>query len=447
MNPLNVIRGFDPELYEFFEEELEQQRFSLSFIPDENSTSPLSAALMGSVLINANRSPIFKRNQGIESLTCKRLCQIFGAQNANIRTLTIEAASRVVFQAVARRGDVVMSLDLRKKEHCNSENMVYRFVNFGLDPDTQRLDMDKIEAQARACKPQLIICSPINYPHTIDYARFAEIAHEVGAVLWCDISQVAGLVASGHYPSPAPYADVVTFTGNGSLQGPQSAIILSTDEYANAIDRMTVSSGHFTLQTALIASLAARIHEMRENEFKKYGQSVVDNAKALAEGLSEGGLRLIGDGTDTHLIVVDAKSCALSARGAQELLAGACIMVRICTVMTADPAVKYDAIRFSTLPATTRGISTAQLKDLGLKIAKFLQNPSDAMSKELYELVMRITVSLPLFYGEWLAPVVRHNLVNLSLLSSDSSIICDSSHPSRLALLSRKVSEYSSRKK
>ena len=447
MNPLNVIRGFDPDLYTYFETELERQHLSLSFIPDENSISPLCAAIMGSVLVNTTKASLnFSRMSGVEGLASKRICSLFKADHANIRTITIEAASRVVFQALTRRGDVVMSLDLRKKEHCNSESFAYRFVNFGVDPNTEKLDMDAIEKQAMECRPQLIICSPINYPLAIDYERFSKIAKACGAVLWCDISQTAGLIAGGVLPSPVPYADVVTFTAHGAMQGPQSSIILCTQDLANAIDRVVVSSGHVGLHTSHLAALAARVEEMKDPVYAEYSKRVVDNAKALAEGLKEGGLKLVSGGTETHQVIVDAKSCALSARGAQELLAESGVMVRICNVLTQDQAIKYEGIRFSTLSPSTRGATPSQMKEIGLNIADFLTHPYEANGKILRDQISRITVGLPDFYDHWMPKQVRENLVKLSVMSSDSAMIKDSIHPSRLELLARKYTEKHSKK-
>ena len=441
MNPLNVIRGFDPDLYTYFENELEHQRLSLSFIPDENSTSPLCAAIMGSVLVNSSRNISASRLVGLESLTANRLCNLFGAEHANVRTITIEAASRVVFQALTKRGDVVMSLDLRKKEHCNSENLAYRFVNFGVDPATGRINYDKLLKQAKECKPQLIIISPINYPLSIDYKRCAVIAKECGAILWSDISQTAGLIAGGEMPSPVPYADVVTFTAHGGMQGPQSSVILCTNELASAIDRVVLTSGHNGLQTAQLAALSARVHEMQDSVFSEYSKAVVENAKALAEGLKAGGMRLLCDGTDSHLVIVNAKSCAISSRGAQELLADIGINVRICQMLTDDPNVKYDAIRFSTLPSTTRGIHKDQLKALGEEIGKFLYHPDDNNTRILHEKVSKITVGLPVFFKGWLTDTVKENLIRMSYMGSDSTQVCDSIHPSRLSMLTKKLSK------
>lgn len=441
MNPLNVIRGFDPDLYNYFETELEHQHLSLSFIPDENSISPLSAAIMGSVLVNTTRISNYAVMTGVEGLAAKRICALFGADHANIRTITIEAASRVVFQALTHRGDVVMSLDLRKKEHCNSENLAYRFVNFGVDPQSETLDMDAIEKQAMECRPQLIICSPINYPKAIDYARFAKIAKACGAILWCDISQNVGLIAGGAMPSPVPYADVVTFTSHGAMQGPQASVILCTSELANAIDRMVVTAGHSGLQTAQLAALAARLEEMRDPVYREYARRVVDNARALAEGFKKLGLKIVSNGTESHQVIVDAKSCNLSARGAQELLAESGVLVRICTLLTQDPNVKYEGIRFSTLSPTTRGATPKQMREIGENIAEFLIHPYEANGRILLDQISRITVGLPTFYDHWMPAQVRENLVKLSIMSSDSTTIKDSVHPSRLQLLSRKYAE------
>lgn len=433
MNPLNVIRGFDPELYEYFEKELEHQRLSLSFIPDENSTSPLCAAIMGSVLVNTSRNLGYALDSGLEALTAKSICELFGADHANVRPISIEAASRCVFQSLTKRGDVVMSLDLRKKEHCNSENLAFRFVNFSIDPKTQQLDMKRIADQAMACRPQMIILSPINYPLAIDYAGFARIARECGALLWCDISQIAGLIAGGALPSPAPYADVITFSCHGALQGPQASVILCRQDIANSIDRAVYMGGHTGLQTAQLAALEARIREMKEPIYSTYAKDVVKNAKALGEGLQAGGLNLICAGSESHLVLVDSRECALSsARGAQEMLAEAGVNVRICSIETADPEVKFDAIRFSALPATTRGATAAQLKETGEQIAIFLRNPSSQNLQKLRDHITRLTVGLPAFWDHWLCDVVRDNLKGLSHVNSDSAQVSDSSHPTRL---------------
>ncbi len=442
MNPLNVIRGFDPDLYTYFEKELEHQRLSLSFIPDENSTSPLCAAIMGSVLVNTSKHTGYALDAGLESLTAKRICELFGAEHANLRTISIEAASRCVFQSLTKRGDIVMSLDLRKKEHCNSENLAYRFVNFSIDPKSQRLDMKAIEDQAKACRPQMIILSPINYPLEIDYAAFARIAKECGALLWCDISQIASLIAGGALPSPVPYADVVTFSCHGAMQGPQASVILCRDSVANAIDRAVYIGGHSGLQTAQLAALEARIREMQEPIYKEYAKTVVANARALGEGLKEGGLNIMCQGTESHLILVDSKDCALSsARGAQEMLADAGVNVRICSIETADANVKFDAIRFSTLAPTTRGANAAQMREVGGHIAQFLRNPSDENLKRLRDRISRITVGLPTFFEYWLCDVVRDNLNKMSFMSSDSTQIADSIHPTRLHTLARKLKD------
>lgn len=444
MNPLNIIRGFDSELYQYFETELEHQHYSLSFIPDENSISPLCSAMMGNVLVNSYHNTAFQINSNLENMTAERICKLFNAEHANVKTITIEAASRVVFQALTQRSDVVMSLDLRKKEHCNSEALAYRFVNFGLNPETQQLDMDLIEQQVKEHKPRLLILSPINYPLTIDYARFAEIAKSVGSILWCDISQVAGLITAGVMPSPLPYADVVTFTSHGALQGPHCSVIISSKQYASAIDRVAISAGHSGLSSAELAALSARLLEMQTDEYKSYCKQVLENASALAAGMSEGGLKLIGGGTQSHLVVIDTKNCALSARGGLESLAECGVLVRICLVQTADPMVKFDAIRFSTMPITTRGLEAPACKKLGLMIAKFLLNPNADNQKSLQDMVREMTLSLPMFSDRFLCEPVKRNLVenNYFTLQSDSSTIYDALHETRLKKVVKAVKNH-----
>lgn len=439
MNLLNIIQGFDSELYSFYEGELERQYYSLSFIPDENSISPLCSATMGNVLINTQHSTPYSNGNFIEKLTSKRVCELFNGEHANVKSLTIEAASRVVFQALVQRGDTVMSLDLRKKEHCNSESLVYRFVNFGLDPATQHLDYDVIEKSVLENKPKLIVVSPINYPQPIDYERFGKIAQSVGAILWCDVSQIAGLVTAGVMPSPLPHADVVTFTTQGALQGPHCAIILCKKRFSSAIDRAAVSSGHSGLGSSELTALAVRLQEMQSVEYKNYCKSVVDNARALGKGLVDGGMRLIGGEPNSHFVIVDTQSCGMSSRGAMDSLADCGVFARSCTIFTADPEIKFDAVRFSSLPATTRGVNIDDMYRLGVLIGKFLASPTPENDKKLLGLVRDLTIVLPLFHDRWLQSVVKDNLGgSYSFVgSSDSS----QSDQSKIARLFKKVTK------
>ncbi len=408
MISLSILQQLDPELFAFFEKEMEHQHSSLSFIPDENSTTPLCAAIMGNVLVNSVGKVSYSRAEGLEALTADRICRLFGAEHANIRTLNIEAASRVVFQALTKRGDVVLSLDLRKKEHCNSENLVFRFVNFGIDPQKQELNYDDIEKTAREAKPHLIILSPVNYPQDIDYKRLADIAKDVGALLWCDISQNAGLIAAGRLSSPLPYADVVTFTVHGAMQGPQCSVILSKEELGGAIDRAVMTSGHIGLLTAQLSALSARIHEMGSDIYKQYSDAVIENAQALERGLRKGGMSIIGPGTHSHFVMINMRNTAVSARGAQELLADCNVGVRYATVCTSDPAVKYDSVRFSVLSATTRGLKPKALEEAGEVIAAYLRAPDDDHAKQLSSKIAMLTATLPFFASKWLPEGVEH---------------------------------------
>ncbi|HAR80322.1 MAG TPA: hypothetical protein DCR21_05765 [Succinivibrionaceae bacterium] len=419
MNPLGILKEIDKPLFDFFESSLEQQRYSLSFIPDESATSPLCAEVMGSMLVNSVSKLTNPNQPGVATLARNRLCEVFNAENAHVKVITIEAASRVVFSALTKRGDVVMTLDMRKKEHCNSENLAFRFVNFGAEPSSGVLDYDKIREQALSCKPHLIIVSPINYPLSIDYKKFADIAKEVNAYLWCDISQTCGLVAGGAINSPLPYADVVTFQTHGAMQGPQAAVILSKTSINNAIVRSINLYGHKGLTKVSLAALATRLNEMKDQSYKNYCKRVLENAKALSEGLKQGGLKIVFGGTDTHLVVVDTKSAALAARGAQEVLEDCGISVRCCDMLTDDPNVKYEAIRLSSLPSTVRGITPSQMRYIGQGIAEFLLVPDEEHAKELKAKVTSITSTMPTYSPQWMSDLVRKQYGNFSLNLTD----------------------------
>lgn len=395
MNSLGVIKNFDKDLYAYFVKEIERQHGSISFIPDENSTSPICASIMGSILVNSVNTLTLGKVDSLEALTVKRLCEVFEAPFASVKTVTIEAASRVVFNALTSRGDVIMSLDLRKKEHCNTENLAFRFVNFGIDPETQELNMDHVEKLALENRPKLIIISPVNYSLPIDFLRFSKIAKEVGALLWCDLSQTASLTAAGVIDNPMKYADIVTFSTHGAMQGPQSAVILCKKELSGVIQRTENLLGHTGLLSPQLSSLAARLHEMKTEGFKNYCIDVLENAKALAKGLEAGGMKIIGSKTQSHLVMIDTRNCAISARGAQELLADLGIHVRIAQVLTDNPNIKYDAVRFSSLPATTRGIKASQMEKLGMLIGQFLSKPDDENGKALLSKVSGYTSTLP----------------------------------------------------
>ena len=402
MISLSALEKIDPELYSYFEKEMEHQHSSLSFIPDENATSPLCASIMGSVLVNSAGRISYARSEDLEKLTLRRICELFGAPCANIRTLNIEAASRVVFQALTKRGDVVLSLDLRKKEHCNSENLVFRFVNYGISPKTKQLDYGDIERKVKENHPHLVILSPVNYPFDIDYQRLSEITRAAGALLWVDISQTSGLIAAGVLQSPVPYSDIVTFTMQGAMQGPQCAVILSKSEHGGAINRAVNTSGHRGLLTAQLAALSARIHEMATPAYREYCKAVLENAVALERGLASAGIKLIGPQTQSHFVMVDMKDTALSARGAQEMLADCGVMVRSAQVMTSDPAVKYDSVRLSVLSATTRGVKAADLERAGKAIGRYLLSPDDERTRELSTVIASITATLPFFSKKWI---------------------------------------------
>ena len=234
-------------------------------------------------------------------------------------------------------------------------------------------------------------------------------------------------------PSPLPHADVVTFTTQGALQGPHCSSILCKKRFSSAIDRAAVSSGHSGLGSSELTALAVRLQEMQSIEYKNYCKSVVDNARSLGKGLVDGGMRLIGGDTNSHFVIVDTQSCGMSGRGAMDSLADCGIFARSCTIYTADPEVKFDAVRFSSMPATTRGVNIDDMYRLGVLIGKFLASPTPENEKKLLGLVRDLTLVLPLFHDRWLQKVVKNNLGgNYSFVGNSDSTQSDQSKIARL---------------
>ena len=283
----NQLKKFDPDLFSLLKNSLDRQISSLSLIPTDNAASPLSQYLKGSALGNdfiGHNS--FEHYSRIEQLAIKRACEVFGAENAIVRTGNLIAASRVVLMALAKPGDTILSFNLRKSEHCSGEQMKYNFVNFALEPDTWRLDFDKVRAAAIKYKPSLIIYSPVNYPRNIDYKNLRSVADEVGANLWIDLGQNAGLIAAGKIPSPVPFADVATFAASDALHGPQSGIILSKNKLVEHLKQKVIDTGHVSLKKNVLAALAIAFKEVACEEYEFYADQVIENARALEKGLT-----------------------------------------------------------------------------------------------------------------------------------------------------------------
>ena len=397
------LQQFDPELCEVLKFSLDRQLSTLSLIPTDNAASPLSQYLKGSALgndfIGHNALEHYSR---IEQLAVKRACKLFNAEHAILRLGNPVAASRVVLMALAEKGDTILSFNLRKSEHCTGEQMKYNFVKFAVEPNTLKLNYDKVRYLALRNKPKLIIFSPTNYPHNINYKKMREIADEVGAKLWVDLGQNAGLTAAGKIPSAVPYSDVSTFAGSDGMHGPQSGIILCRNELADLLEKTVISTGHASLKKNVMASLAVTFHEVSCPEFKDYAQAVMDNAKELEKGLKKAGIETIWENTENHLVLAKLPANVNGNLTAQKL-EQAGLLVKYENLMTSDDRISYPILRLSSLDPTTRSLNEEDMFTVGLTLGEFLKSPQDsAAMNAVKKIVKEIIEGLPLFSEEWL---------------------------------------------
>jgi glycine hydroxymethyltransferase len=359
----------------------------------------LKGSALGNDFIGHNSLEHYSR---IEQLAVKRACKLFNAEHAILRLGNPVAASRVVLLALAQTGDTILSFNLRKKEHCTGEQMKYNFIKFAIDPHDMRLNYENVKYLALKNRPKLIIFSPTNYPHNIDYLKMQKMAEESGAILWVDLGQNAGLVAAGKIPSPVPYADILTFAGSDGLHGPQSGIILCRKKFADLLEKAVIETGHASLKKNVMAALAITFNEVSCPEFKEYAQAVMDNARALENGLNSAGIETYWKKTENHLVLpkmpenVDNKSVAAK-------LEQAGLLVKAETLMTSDENISYPILRLSSLDPTTRALNEEDLFRVGATLGEFLKSPQDSRAiKKVEQVVKEIIEGLPLFSEDWL---------------------------------------------
>lgn len=391
----------DPELTQYLKQETERQNLGLEMIASENYCSQAVMEAQGSILTNkyAEGYP-GKRYYGgcefvdkIEQLAIDRVKKLFGATHANVQPHSGSQANQAVFMAAAKAGDAILGMDLSHGGHLthgspvNFSGILFKVSSYGLDPQTGRINYDTIRKVAQESKPKILIAGYSAYPRTLDFAKFREIADEVGATLLVDMAHFAGLVAGGAHPSPIPYAHYVTSTTHKTLRGPRGGIILTglanDQAEAQAEAAKKVNSRIFPgLQGGplehVIAGKAVAFHEALQPDFKTYAQQIVKNAQALADSLLTGGLQLVTGGTDNHLMLVDLSAKDVTGKDAEIALDHAGITVNKNTVPNEkrSPFVT-SGVRIGTPALTTRGMKETEMKLIGGWIAEVLQNPSD----------------------------------------------------------------------
>jgi glycine hydroxymethyltransferase len=399
---LRKLENFDPELCGQLRSALKQQRTTLSLIPTTNAASPFASFLKGSTLgdeiIDHHKA---HRQSRLEKLAISRAKELFNAEHAIVRTGSLAIASRVVMLALLKKGDTVLSFNLRKSEHCTGD-LQYNFVKFGVEPDTLELNFAKVQALAHKHRPDMIIYSPVNYPRNIDYAGLRKIADEVGAYLWIDLGQNSGLIAAGKIPSPVPYADVATFAASDALHGPQNGIILCKEKIAELLDKTVIETGHSSLKKNVLASLALVFKEADCMEYQDYAQQVLDNARGLENGLLSAGCKLLCSPTENHLVLVQLPE-GTNGSVVAEKLKTAGLMVKAEQLLTAEDTINYPILRLSSLDSATRYLQAEEMEEVGRVLGQFLKSPQDDVAMQVVnKFIKKLVEDLPLFAEDWL---------------------------------------------
>ncbi|MCA0377737.1 MAG: serine hydroxymethyltransferase [Gemmatimonadetes bacterium] len=391
MPPGAALQHTDPVIAHLIDEEIQRQSDGLELIASENFVSPAVMEAMGSPLTNKYAEGLpGKRYYGgcevvdqVEQLAIDRLKQLFGAEHANVQAHSGASANAAVFLAFMKPGDTFLGMDLSQGGHLthgspvNFSGLLYNAISYGVTPEGL-IDYDRMRALAREHKPRMIIAGYSAYSRVIDWQAFAEVAQEVGAVFMVDMAHFAGLAATGVYPSPVPFADVVTSTTHKTLRGPRGGIILCKAAHAKAIDKATFPGMQGGPLEHVIAAKAVAFHEALQPAFTDYCRQVVRNAQVLAAALAARGYHIVSGGTDNHLMLVDLRSKGLTGKVAEKALDAAGITVNKNTVPneTQSPFVT-SGIRIGTPAVTTRGMDAAAMEQVAVLIDRVLSAHED----------------------------------------------------------------------
>ena len=390
----DFLRDSDPEIFQAMAGELTRQRDHLELIASENFVSPAVMAAMGSHLTNkyAEGYPGHRYYGGceyvdvVEDLARDRAKAIFGAEHANVQPHSGAQANTAVYFALLEPGDTVMGMSLSHGGHLthgspvNLSGKYYNFVPYGVSPETEMLDYDSIRAIALECRPKLLVAGASAYPRAIDFARLREICDEVHALLMVDMAHIAGLVAAGEHMNPVPYADIVTTTTHKTLRGPRGGMILCREKYAKAIDKAIFPGTQGGPLMHVIAAKAVCFGEAMRPEFKTYQHQIVLNAHAMAQRLTERGIKLVSGGTDNHLMLVDLTGRSMSGKKLETLLGQAHITLNKNTVPneTRKPTIT-SGVRIGTPAVTTRGMVEADMAEIADMIADVVEQGEAAV--------------------------------------------------------------------
>ena len=403
----------DVQIEQMIEKEAQRQLLNIELIASENYVSDDVLQAAGSILTNkyAEGYPS-KRYYGgcfvvdeIEELARERAKKLFGAEHANVQPHSGAQANMAVYMSVLKPGDKVLGMNLTAGGHLthghplNFSGLLYQFIDYGVDPQSERIDYEAVRQIALKERPKLIVAGASAYPRVIDFAKFREIADECGAMLMVDMAHIAGLVAAGVHPSPVPYADFVTTTTHKTLRGPRGGMVLCRKEYAAALDKTVFPGMQGGPLMHIIAAKAVCLHEAMQPQFRDYAEAVIRNCKVMADKLQAGGLRIVSGGSDNHLLLVDVKgSIGISGKKAVALLDDAGISCTKTTIpFDQEKPFVTSGIRLGSAAMTSRGFGEEQFAMVGDWILRALKCESGSEElRKIREEVRALTVRYPI---------------------------------------------------
>ncbi len=395
MISMDPIESVDPQMADLIRRDLERQNSHIHLIASENFASPAVMAACGSVFTNkyAEGYPDRRYYEGcgvvdeMETLAIERAKALFGADHANVQPHSGAQANMGVYLALLDSGDTVLGMRLDQGGHLTHGSKVnfsgkqYNFVAYGLDPGTERIDMDNVRALALEHRPKIVLAGYSAYPRHLDYEAFRSIADEIGAVFMVDAAHFIGLVAGKAFPNPMEYADIVTATTHKALRGPRGGMILCTDPYAKLMDKAVFPGGQGGPIMSQIAGKAVCFHENDTDEFRAYARRIIENASAMATRLQADGVRLVTGGTDNHLMLLDLRSIDpdLTGREAAKLLDSIGITLNFNSIPNDPrPPMHTSGLRIGTPAMTTQGMGTAEATQTAALIARALKERGNA---------------------------------------------------------------------
>lgn len=418
-SPEDLLADSDPEIFELSRAEEDRQHRTLSLVPSENVSSPIAKVLEGGVFADKNAEGYPGRRvvagceqaDAVERLAISRLKDLFGCEHANVQSMSATVANVALLNAVLEPGDTILSMRLEDGGHLSHgadfhiSGQTYKVVHYSVDPTSECIDMSQVAALAAEHRPKIIACGASSYPRLIDFAGFAKIARSVGSLLWADISHIVGLVAAAAVPSPLPHADFVVSSTHKTWRGPRgSGVIMCRREWAKRIDRAVFPGLQGAPKMDMIAARAVLFKETKSELFRLYAHQMLANAQSLAKSLKGGGIRLITNGTDTHLILADVSDTGLTGAEAETCLSSVGLIANRNPIpFDTKPATIGSGLRLGSPAITTRGFTETDSAEIGGLIAECLSahDQPDALSR-IAERVSHIAAGYPLFHEKWL---------------------------------------------